>query len=58
VSLIARIDERTLASVSGSGRFVEEFKRDSIKLDEDIIVVILKNTNKTKQHNPRKINIQ
>jgi hypothetical protein len=42
VSFIARIDERTFASVSGSGRFVEEFKRDSIKLDEDIIVTIWK----------------
>jgi hypothetical protein len=37
-SLIARIDERTFASVSGSGRFIEEFKRDSIKLDDEIIL--------------------
>jgi hypothetical protein len=45
VSLIARIDERTFASVSGSRRFVDEFKRDSIKLDDDIIM------NENEKHN-------
>lgn len=36
-SLRERIVERTFASVSGSDRVVDEFKRDSSKLDDEII---------------------